>query len=164
MALVNRQSRYRKSIQPCNLMKTALGPVSQCSAEPRPSAIEPTASLFVKRSLTGSFRVTRTKDCHRFRRRSCPEPAHRGRALLDASPTPCDQSLPESETSAPKGAVGCSYGWSAAEPVDRSLPRFRSSPGGAKELRCRARTPGSTPSIDRGVFVEIPPPLRGGYE
>ena len=36
--------------------------------------------------------------------------------------------------------MDCSCGWSVAEPVDRSLPWFWSSPGGAKEFRCQART------------------------
>ena len=69
-------------------------------------------------------------------------------AVIEARPCPT-QWRPRgidpigSETSAPKGPFGCSYGWSAAEPVGRGLPSIRSRPEGAKGLRCRARTSNS---------------------
>ena len=40
--------------------------------------------------------------------------------------------LPASSRTAPKGPVDCSYGWSAAEPVDRSLPHSGIAPEGRR--------------------------------
>jgi hypothetical protein len=56
------------------------------------------------------------------------------------------------ETSAPKGPLDCSYGWSAAEPVDRSLPHCGIAPEGRRSFDARHVLSASSPCrhLDEG--------------